>query len=166
MKRATLAFFSGALVTWLLLSFVFAGKSSGEMRSKGDDASVFGVHHSFGEEARALATVAGVKIPPDAIDCFYSIGGLKPAEFVAFTVSKDRLWPCVAALTGRTKSESRALLHGGGPDMFGEECRTILYDLSRISAPVAIDWKLKGDRSAECVIDEVAGRVFVFLPSK
>jgi len=162
--RAALSFLSGAILMWLLLAFVFAKTSSGEIRSKGADAATLGVLHSYGDAARALAGDIGIVIPQDGVDCFYSIGGINPVlEFVAYTVPKDRVWSSVTFLTGKKKSESHVALHARGPEVFGEECRTVLYDLSRVSTPLAIDWKLKKGFPGECIIDELSGRVFILV---
>lgn len=166
--RTALTFIAGALTAWLLLSFVFPKKSSVELRSKGGDAAAFGVRHSYGESARAEAAIIGVAIPEDAIDCFYSIGGLNPVlEFIAFTVPKDKLWPFVTELTGKEKSDTHIPMHTKGPELFGDECRTVLYDMPRVSSATAINWKLKGGLSAECVIDASTGRLFILVtPAK
>ena len=158
--RAVLIFFSGAFVTGLLFLFVF----NGELRSKGEDAALIGVNHYYGEPARELSRGIGVEIPQDGVDCYYSIGGLKPVlEFVAFTVPKERLWPSVIALTGKDKSGASVPIHAIGPELFGEEYRTVLYDVSRIANPLVVDWRLNSDQLAECVVDEAAGRLFIFV---
>src|SRR5215510_6772394 len=95
------------VVAWVLT--FLTRTPSGESRGSGADASMLGRRHYYGAEARSLARSAGISLPQEGTDCYYSIGGLKPVwEFIAVTLPGDKAWPWIRSVSGKSKVDAEA----------------------------------------------------------
>ena len=155
-------FIGGAVVAWCLIAIT--QPATGERRDDHADAVSLGVSYHFGEEARSRAEVAGLMIPRSATDVFYCIGGLKPVvEFIAFTLPSREVWPLLTSLSGKKKTDVHELPYFEGPELFGGNHGTLLFNTTGSASKVGIEWKIKEHLQAACVINEASGRVFIFI---
>jgi len=139
----------------------FLRKPSGEYPSI-ESNDFLSTRYDFGETARSRASVAGVRVPDDARDVFYAIGGLKPVvELVAFTVRNREPSGYIDELAGGT-AEKRSLARFLGTGWFGgSEYQTIMFAPSNLDSQTAVGWTIREGVHAVACADAAQRRIFI-----